>query len=166
MTKNVPSWHWTQQPNADEIKQRCVKSLQSDNWLGKKRDVETIKKLNEGKEKWKTENPEAYDDSVHRGTRHFLRNGNPNWKGGISKSFKENNRLKNSNWSKIKKYMFEKYPSCVDCGTNINLIVHHIIEWRFTHDDSIENLKVLCRSCHMKTHHKLNAEYKSVVSYR
>lgn len=38
---------------------------------------------------------------------------------------------------------------CLDCGTGERLTVHHIVPWRETQDDRIENLVTLCRRCHL-----------------
>ncbi len=37
---------------------------------------------------------------------------------------------------------------CTRCGSTHQLVVHHIVAWRKTHDDSPGNLTTLCRKCH------------------
>lgn len=69
----------------------------------------------------------------------------------------------NHNWSEGKKYTYGKIwklirtevlykykYKCVKCGLNKNLDVHHIIPFRKVKEHKIENLIVLCRSCHRK----------------
>lgn len=152
----LPLWHWTNQPNAEVIKEKCKKNLRHDIWTGKHRDAETLRKLNEGKDKWIKENPEEYKESRFKGTRHMLGEGNPNWKGGISESFKTNNRINNKNWFEVRERVLKRLKVCQICGTDKQLIVHHIIEWIVCHEDEEKNLTVLCRSCHLKEHYKLN----------
>lgn len=49
---------------------------------------------------------------------------------------------------------------CRDCGKTPSqnrraLDVHHIVPYRLSHDNSMENLIALCRSCHTKAEHKV-----------
>lgn len=46
---------------------------------------------------------------------------------------------------------------CTRCGATKGLIVHHIIAWELTHDNSLDNLLTLCRSCHMQVHAEVRA---------
>jgi len=48
------------------------------------------------------------------------------------------------------KAMREYGDECVECGGGENTVVHHIDN--DPDNDSIENLTVLCRSCHGKVH--------------
>ena len=78
--------HWSKTDKREEVLKKVVKTLQPNYWLGKHRDSETIKKLNEGKDKWIKENPEAYKESRFKATRHAVGSGNCNWKGGRMKT--------------------------------------------------------------------------------
>ena len=42
--------------------------------------------------------------------------------------------------------------TCQDCGIKRyqRMDVHHLVAWHETHDNSLENLITLCRSCHIK----------------
>jgi len=98
----MPKWkdtsnHWSKTEKREEVLAKVQKYLRSDNWKGKHRDPETLRKLNEGSKKWIRENPKEYAESRIRATRHLLGEGNPNWKGGRSKGYKEHNRINNRN---------------------------------------------------------------------
>jgi len=62
----------------------------------------------------------------------------PKWKGGNSQVYGI-------------KIAFKHYPAkCIDCGSTRNLHVHHID--RNSHNNSIENLRILCSQCHLRFH--------------
>lgn len=155
--------HWTKRPDADEIKARILASRAKNPnrpWLGKKRDPETIKKLHTGRDRWRTENPEAYEASRKIATQHMKGKTNPNWKDG-KYSGPYSNRLGNAQWKKTKEQALsrDKYR-CTECGNRNNLIVHHIVYFNLTQDDSLDNLTTLCRSCHIKIHPPLTVYYE------
>lgn len=66
----------------------------------------------------------------------------PNWKGGY--------RSYRGNFEIIKKECFGKTNFCALCGTTKNIHIHHIIPYRLTEDNSLDNLIPLCSS-----HHKI-----------
>lgn len=84
--------------------------------------------------------------------------GNPLWLGGIS-SDKE--RLRTYIWNKIKKNVYKRDGhTCKICGvSNIKVSAHHIIPYRISKDDSMENLITVCNSCHKKEDWK----YRNVI---
>ena len=41
---------------------------------------------------------------------------------------------------------------CEECGSTENLEWHHMIHWSLGGDDSPDNLRVLCHSCHWNIH--------------
>lgn len=41
---------------------------------------------------------------------------------------------------------------CRQCGSGADLVVHHIVPWLESRDDSPENLVTLCRACHADRH--------------
>lgn len=57
--------------------------------------------------------------------------------------------------------------SCQHCGRkDCKLVAHHIIAYRFTGDDSADNLITLCHKCHRKIHGKEKTErYKKHKTY-
>ena len=155
----VPAWHWINQPNAEEIKKKLIKTLRSDNWKGKRRDRKTLSKLDEGRRKWIKENPEKYQESRLKATRWMMGKGNPNWKGGISG--KHSNRIKSKKWQEIRGIILKRDNyKCSECKTKEKLIVHHKNPYYKSFDDNDYNLIVLCRSCHMRIEKKLNVFYK------
>jgi len=53
--------------------------------------------------------------------------------------------------------------SCQHCSTiKKRLDVHHKIPFRYTQDNSLDNLISLCRKCHMKEEHKISKELKII----
>lgn len=65
---------------------------------------------------------------------------NCNWKGGTS-------RLR-GNFDEVKRKHFEGVQFCAICGTTKNIHIHHIIPFRLTQDNSLDNLIPLCNSHH------------------
>jgi hypothetical protein len=59
-------------------------------------------------------------------------------------------------WIKIRQYVLERDNfTCQDCGRqDCKLNAHHEIPRKISHDDSYENLKTLCCSCHWKADQK------------
>lgn len=77
-------------------------------------------------------------------------NENPNWRGGqVYNSNKKNAALK------ILRPIIRERDNytCQKCGLNKKgtiLDVHHIIPYRLTQNNELDNLILLCHSCHMK----------------
>lgn len=58
-------------------------------------------------------------------------------------------RIRNGAWEKLRKQVFERDGGkCVRCGSTNRLTAHHVIPWRISHDDSLDNLVTLCGVCH------------------
>lgn len=67
----------------------------------------------------------------------------PNFIGGTIK-------IRGNNWNiQRKKALDRDKYFCQRCNRKDNLDVHHIIPYRKTQDNSLENLLTLCRSCHL-----------------
>lgn len=76
----------------------------------------------------------------------------PNWKGGANDY--------GENWTRIRKKVHERDKKCLKCGeegSNTYLDVHHIIPIREFDEpeeaNTMSNLVLLCRPCHMKVEH-------------
>lgn len=67
---------------------------------------------------------------------------NPNWKGGRISS--------KGNFEQVKREHFSGVQFCALCGTTKNIHIHHIIPYRLTQDNSVDNLIPLCASHHKK----------------
>jgi hypothetical protein len=73
---------------------------------------------------------------------------NPNWRGGRALSY-------GVGWKALKAEIRLRDLVCQQCGTSPGqdgraLDVHHLQPFRFSGDNSPENLVALCRSCHMR----------------
>lgn len=44
------------------------------------------------------------------------------------------------------------HNECQECASGVDLVVHHIVPWLESRDDSPSNLITLCRSCHADKH--------------
>ena len=66
----------------------------------------------------------------------------PNWKGGSTSS--------RGNFEQVKREHFSGAQFCAICGTTKNIHIHHIIPYRLTQDNSVDNLIPLCASHHKK----------------
>lgn len=82
----------------------------------------------------------------------------PNWKGGRTPINKL--RLSKKTW-RIRKIECHKRDGyrCQICGLfKEKLEAHHIIPWRITHNDDLNNLLTLCHKCHKKVEARYNLE--------
>lgn len=60
---------------------------------------------------------------------------------------------KEKSWNKIKEEVFKIYGrKCINCGTTININVHHKIPLSKGGTNDITNLIPLCKTCHEKLH--------------
>ncbi len=72
---------------------------------------------------------------------------NPLWKGGKITEY-------GPGWHSIRKMARRRDgDKCVRCESTKQLEVHHIIPYRKTQDNSLENLVTLCHVCHEKVEH-------------
>lgn len=64
------------------------------------------------------------------------------------------NFLATREWKQLKSRHIQKERSCVLCGSDEKLNVHHILYRRFysKHKLAAWNLVTLCKSCHWKVH--------------
>lgn len=85
---------------------------------------------------------------------------NPNWLGGITPEYAA--RFNKSIWKNIRKLVIQRDGNmCQKCGINKRILdVHHKKPWRFSKDDSSDNLISLCRSCHRKEDSILQSNIK------
>lgn len=86
--------------------------------------------------------------SAKHNAANFKGERNPRWRGGRALSY-------GPNWKKIKALVRERDEVCRQCGktpaeNGRALDVHHLNPFRFSGDNSLENLIALCRSCHMR----------------
>ena len=85
------------------------------------------------------------------GLQQGLRRGerSPNWLGG---PVDKHRGMATSEYEELQRRVFERDGyMCQGCGaTEGRLVTHHIVPYRETQDNSIENLVTLCQSCHMK----------------
>ena len=74
------------------------------------------------------------------------------WRGGISQTYLK--KLSDRSWDKIRKKVYERDKwTCQICGKHCqakDIQCHHITPYRISHNDDMENLITLCRSCHMR----------------
>lgn len=78
----------------------------------------------------------------------------PNWKGGITPEI--NKRINDPEWKKTRKLVYARDNwTCQKCGIHChkNIQCHHIIPFRISEDNSLDNLITLCRQCHAKIEH-------------
>jgi DNA modification methylase/5-methylcytosine-specific restriction endonuclease McrA len=73
---------------------------------------------------------------------------NPKWTGGHSAEYKKDKTSKAWKERRLSVYKRDNF-TCQLCGVmNGKLDAHHLIPWRLTQDDSMENLITLCPKCH------------------
>jgi hypothetical protein len=74
-----------------------------------------------------------------------------NWKGGISSETAV--RVNSADWKNLRKKVYERDGwHCKTCGKHCgkDIQAHHIVPFRISQDDSMDNLITLCNVCHMK----------------
>jgi hypothetical protein len=77
----------------------------------------------------------------------YIGSKNPNWKGGLTTE--QFSRLTSKIWEKIRKNIIKRDGGhCVVCGSTKGLSVHHKTRWRYSKSDNLNNLELLCSSCH------------------
>ena len=76
----------------------------------------------------------------------------PNWKGGISP---QRNCLESTSLYKTIRSKLLATCKCAKCGTESDLVIHHIIPYNIAPDLFIveSNMSVLCDACHREYHH-------------
>ena len=70
----------------------------------------------------------------------YAQEKNPNWRGGYIKN--------RGNFNTVKSLFFKQKQFCAICGTFKYIHIHHIIPYRYTKDNSKNNLIPLCRKHH------------------
>jgi len=74
----------------------------------------------------------------------FTGEKHPMWKGGISKT-------RGFDWDVMRKKALERDGyKCQFCGKKHKVVVHHIVGYNVSEDNSLANLITLCISCHIK----------------
>lgn len=82
------------------------------------------------------------------------------WKGGISGHYKKN--LTKRKWDEVRRLIYRRdHYTCQICGkNNIEIHAHHIVPYRVSLDDSLNNLIALCSTCHKKEEYKYYKKLK------
>ena len=86
---------------------------------------------------------------------HFTGEKSPSWEGGKVEA--KDKRLLTKEWKEIREKVLELHEhKCQECGGDDRLNIHHKIPWSLDNDksDDIDNLTVLCKTCHCKHHSK------------
>ncbi len=85
----------------------------------------------------------------------------PHWRGGISTCFTYN--LSNEEWDRLRREVYKRDNfTCQHCGkTDCRLDAHHIIPYRISFDNSIENLLTLCQTCHGKEEWRIDKIFQN-----
>lgn len=82
--------------------------------------------------------------------------------------YPDNTRLQGSKWLKTRKLVIERDRVCRLCKKDAK-IVHHKVPYSMTADDSLDNLILVCHSCHMELHNIIwfaeKKGYKVVYNY-
>lgn len=69
----------------------------------------------------------------------------------LNVKYPQKQRLQRFSWIKIRREVIKRDKVCTKCFKEGNE-VHHIVPYSISGDDSLENLTLLCKSCHLKTH--------------
>lgn len=84
---------------------------------------------------------------------------NPNWRGGRS-------LFHGHGWEKLRQEVWKRDDfRCQKCGRSrdeVTIVAHHIVPYRISHDNSLDNLVTLCSSCHKREEWALQQKYFSL----
>jgi len=85
---------------------------------------------------------------AHFNQRYLAGERNGRWRGGRALSY-------GPGWKQIKQQVRERDRACRGCGKTPEengraLDVHHLDPYRFSGNNDLDNLRALCRSCHMR----------------
>lgn len=106
------------------------------------KEFKSIMKQKYGVENWMQAEEYNY---LHSKENHW------NWKGGIC----NDNLYLSEEWKNIRKKVYVRDNfKCQCCGSNRNILAHHIIPYRISKNNNISNLITLCNECHPKIEHK------------
>lgn len=88
----------------------------------------------------------------HKATKEGKGENHPNWKGGMKFSY-----TWSYEWREIREMVLARDGyACKECGTNEDLVVHHVIPFKVVNAHHTKNLVTLCRACHSQLHMKEN----------
>lgn len=80
-------------------------------------------------------------------------------------------RRKDANKKLVKNYLLSYYGNyCMLCGNHFKrdeLTLHHIIEWQYCHQTTIENGSIVCKHCHFNVINKTkynSKEYNQLMA--
>lgn len=169
MSNNTPSWHWTKQPNAEEIKKRCVKHLipgskgnQPISMIGNK-----FAEGNKHTPEWKKVASEKRLGNSYgfkkglipwnKGIKFEAVTGekNINWKGGISKQNRTERQvfMQTPEYRDWRRKVFERDNyTCQKCGyCGEKLEANHDLPYATFPElrTEILNGETLCAPCHL-----------------
>jgi 5-methylcytosine-specific restriction endonuclease McrA len=82
----------------------------------------------------------------------------PLWRGGTSAPYHKDWRQARRNALKRDGYR------CVLCSTTEDIIVHHIVPYRYSKSHDLDNLITLCRTCHGKEEFKVNGVVQKALA--
>jgi len=88
----------------------------------------------------------------HTSTEFKCGDQHPNWKGGIPHKDRD---YELREWRQITRYIRKRDNHiCQRCGRSRSSVVHHIIPYRVSNDNTESNLVTLCPSCHSKVEYQ------------
>jgi len=102
-----------------------------------------ITKMRNGSNKYYLENENKVKETLIRASKIAMKT--------VRKGVNRKSRYYCKGWVGISKKIRKKIPYCQFCGGRKLLQVHHIIPFKHTKNNSLNNLIVLCARCHKKT---------------
>ena len=164
--KRIHPNHWSKNPVKKEEVTRLIKEsvakIDKESWK------ENISKSLTGREVWNTGLPKEQQPRYGKpasekqieNMRVIGKQSHPTWNKDLSEL---SPRLSNEI---IRKFVLNRDGNkCTQCGNEEQLIIHHVEHFEQVKNKeeihSIENLKTLCRSCHMTTHNKQKLDLRN-----
>lgn len=156
--------------------------LENNPFKGKQHSEETKIKLSEmkkGQTPWNKGLTKENHDGIKKGgeklsisrKEKYLKENNPNWKGGISETRIYNPIEKFKPWMKFRQTILERDGyKCKKCESNKRLEVHHMTSRTFYPELEFSKLNciTLCRKCHLafhKAHGRKNFTYDNSIKF-
>lgn len=108
-----------------------------------KNDKYYIKRRKKNNENWIKRNPERYKELLKRSSKKHYEKGKNN------PIEKQRTYIRKKACRELKDKLVEERGKCETCGSDKNLEIHHIV-----YNNDFKNLKLLCKGCHIRLHHK------------
>lgn len=101
-----------------------------------------------------------------KGDLRIVGENNNHWNGGTTSETQK--RVNDPDWIRIRNIIYKRDNwTCQHCGKHIHkgIQCHHIIPWKVSRSNNLNNLTTLCTSCHMMTENQYAVDSINKMAY-